>query len=275
MYGLSQDDLALQDTARAFTEELIPYEVEAEMNERRATRRHRREAEGARDPARAVRHQHPDGAGRPGLHVQFSRCSSRSRVAGSPTRSAGSSALPRCGGSRWQPRTSASAGCCPTVRGEMSECYAITEEFAGSDVAALEATARRDGDDYVLNGVKWHVTSYNDAVLRVLPGGPDRRPQRWRARPVRRRHPDPRLAGGSDSCVLAHVQPPPPDRRLRGRARAGVAPGRQRRRRHDVRLRVVPFRAVDGRRSLPRSRRPPRRGDDGIRAEPDHRRPSR
>ncbi len=25
------------------------------------------------------------------------------------------------------------------------------------------ATARRDGDDYVLDGVKWHVTSYNDA----------------------------------------------------------------------------------------------------------------
>jgi alkylation response protein AidB-like acyl-CoA dehydrogenase len=51
----------------------------------------------------------------------------------------------------------------PTVRGEMSECYAITEEHAGSDVAALEATARRDGDEYVLNGEKWHVTSYNDA----------------------------------------------------------------------------------------------------------------
>ncbi|MGI8515848.1 MAG: acyl-CoA dehydrogenase family protein, partial [Acidimicrobiia bacterium] len=29
------------------------------------------------------------------------------------------------------------------------------------DVAALTATARRDGDHYVLNGVKWHVTSAN------------------------------------------------------------------------------------------------------------------
>ena len=29
----------------------------------------------------------------------------------------------------------------PTVRGEMEECYAITEENAGSDVSALEATA--------------------------------------------------------------------------------------------------------------------------------------
>ena len=52
----------------------------------------------------------------------------------------------------------------PTVRGDAVECYAITEEHAGSDVADLAATARRDGDDYVLNGEKWHVTSYNEAT---------------------------------------------------------------------------------------------------------------
>jgi acyl-CoA dehydrogenase len=51
----------------------------------------------------------------------------------------------------------------PTVRGEREECYAITEASAGSDVDAIEATARRDGDEWVLNGVKWHVTSYNSA----------------------------------------------------------------------------------------------------------------
>jgi acyl-CoA dehydrogenase len=51
----------------------------------------------------------------------------------------------------------------PTIRGEMSECYAITEEGAGSDVDAIAATARPDGGDYVLNGVKMHVTSFNHA----------------------------------------------------------------------------------------------------------------
>ena len=51
----------------------------------------------------------------------------------------------------------------PTVRGEREECYAITEASAGSDVDAIEATAYRDGDEWVLNGVKWHVTSYNSA----------------------------------------------------------------------------------------------------------------
>jgi acyl-CoA dehydrogenase len=51
----------------------------------------------------------------------------------------------------------------PTIRGEIHECYAITEEGAGSDVDAIASTARREGDDYVLNGVKMHVTSYNHA----------------------------------------------------------------------------------------------------------------
>jgi alkylation response protein AidB-like acyl-CoA dehydrogenase len=51
----------------------------------------------------------------------------------------------------------------PAVRGERHECYAITEEFAGSDVEAITATAERDGDEYVVNGVKWHVTSFNVA----------------------------------------------------------------------------------------------------------------
>ncbi|MGH2820551.1 MAG: acyl-CoA dehydrogenase family protein, partial [Actinomycetota bacterium] len=49
----------------------------------------------------------------------------------------------------------------PTIRGERKECYAITEEGAGSDVDAIEASAARDSDGYVLNGIKWHVTSAN------------------------------------------------------------------------------------------------------------------
>jgi alkylation response protein AidB-like acyl-CoA dehydrogenase len=51
----------------------------------------------------------------------------------------------------------------PTIRGERHECYAITEEGAGSDVDAIVARARRDGDGYVLAGEKWHVTSFNRA----------------------------------------------------------------------------------------------------------------
>ena len=49
----------------------------------------------------------------------------------------------------------------PMMRGELKDCYAITESGPGSDIAGLEATAAKDGDSYVLNGEKWYVTSAN------------------------------------------------------------------------------------------------------------------
>ncbi|MDH4054728.1 MAG: acyl-CoA/acyl-ACP dehydrogenase [Gammaproteobacteria bacterium] len=49
----------------------------------------------------------------------------------------------------------------PMMRGEKKDCYAITESGPGSDVAGLDATADRDGNDYILNGEKWYVTSGN------------------------------------------------------------------------------------------------------------------
>jgi acyl-CoA dehydrogenase len=67
----------------------------------------------------------------------------------------------------------------PAIAGEREECYAITEADAGSDVDAIQATARREQnqqDQYVLNGIKWHVTSFNSADYAFfqarLSGGP-------------------------------------------------------------------------------------------------------
>ena len=48
----------------------------------------------------------------------------------------------------------------PLMRGERKECYAITESESGSDVV-IETTAERTADSYLLNGEKWFVTSYN------------------------------------------------------------------------------------------------------------------
>ncbi|RYY68653.1 MAG: acyl-CoA dehydrogenase, partial [Comamonadaceae bacterium] len=45
------------------------------------------------------------------------------------------------------------------LRGETIAALAITEPGGGSDVAALRTTARRDGDDYVINGDKVFITS--------------------------------------------------------------------------------------------------------------------
>ncbi len=49
----------------------------------------------------------------------------------------------------------------PTVRGEKQECLAITEPGAGSDVRGMTTTARRDGDEWVVNGTK-HFISHAD-----------------------------------------------------------------------------------------------------------------
>ena len=47
----------------------------------------------------------------------------------------------------------------PVVNGEYREAWAVTEPGAGSDLAGIATTAERDGDDWVLNGEKWFVTS--------------------------------------------------------------------------------------------------------------------
>ena len=46
----------------------------------------------------------------------------------------------------------------PTVRGEKQECLAITEPGAGSDVRGMSTTAKRDGDEWVINGTKHFIS---------------------------------------------------------------------------------------------------------------------
>jgi len=43
--------------------------------------------------------------------------------------------------------------------GELTGAFALTEADAGSDAVALRTTARREGDDYVLNGSKCFITN--------------------------------------------------------------------------------------------------------------------
>ena len=50
------------------------------------------------------------------------------------------------------------------------ECYAITEEGSGSDVASILATAHHCDDGYRLNGEKWYVTSANFADYMIFQG---------------------------------------------------------------------------------------------------------
>jgi acyl-CoA dehydrogenase len=66
----------------------------------------------------------------------------------------------------------------PACRGDRRDCYAITEAGAGSDPSMVETTAVRDGDAWVLNGTKWHVTSGDVADFLLVHAHVDGEPQK-------------------------------------------------------------------------------------------------
>jgi glutaryl-CoA dehydrogenase (non-decarboxylating) len=66
----------------------------------------------------------------------------------------------------------------PQAKGEKIACFGFTESGAGSDVAAINSTARREGDVYVLNGEKMWISLATKAntslvVARTNPQAPD------------------------------------------------------------------------------------------------------
>jgi acyl-CoA dehydrogenase len=175
MYGLTEEDLQIQARARGFADELIPFEDEAE----------RADGELPADVTAA----HAKRARELGLHstnmpaeLGGGGCTSLQQVLVQEQMGRVTNALGWVAATppSWLPAVATpdqiDRYVRPAVAGEREECYAITEEGAGSDVDAIEATARRDGEDYLLNGVKWHVTSYNSADFAFfqarLDGGP-------------------------------------------------------------------------------------------------------
>lgn len=63
----------------------------------------------------------------------------------------------------------------PALRGEKIAALGISEPDAGSDVASLRTTARRVGDEYIVNGAKMWITNGARAdfiTLAVRTGGP-------------------------------------------------------------------------------------------------------
>ncbi|OFA00888.1 acyl-CoA dehydrogenase family protein [Duganella sp. HH101] len=47
----------------------------------------------------------------------------------------------------------------PAISGEMVGCVGVSEAHAGSDVAAIRTSARKDGGDYIINGSKMWITN--------------------------------------------------------------------------------------------------------------------
>ena len=56
----------------------------------------------------------------------------------------------------------------PLARGTMLGAFCLTEPHVGSDASALRTTARKDGDDYVLDGVKQFITSGKHADVALV-----------------------------------------------------------------------------------------------------------
>ena len=57
----------------------------------------------------------------------------------------------------------------PLARGEIRSCFAMTEpEFAGSNPVWMATTAKRDGDQYVLDGHKWFTSSADGAAFTIV-----------------------------------------------------------------------------------------------------------
>lgn len=175
MYGLTAEDLRIRDTAREFVESLIPYEVEAE-------------AAGGQLPKELTAAHHaraielglyatnmPTSVGGPGF-TALQQVLVQEQVGRVTNAIAWVMHTPPQWWAEVATDYQKQRWLLPAVRGEKHEAYAITEEFAGSDVSALETTARREGDEYVINGIKWHVTSFNLAeycfVQAVLTDGP-------------------------------------------------------------------------------------------------------
>ena len=47
----------------------------------------------------------------------------------------------------------------PSIAGDLVGCLGVSEAGGGSDVAALKTSARKDGDDYLINGSKMWITN--------------------------------------------------------------------------------------------------------------------
>jgi acyl-CoA dehydrogenase len=62
----------------------------------------------------------------------------------------------------------------PTLRGEKRACFAQTEPDAGSDPGGMRTTAVRDGDHYVINGVKRFITGASKSDFMQLMAATDR-----------------------------------------------------------------------------------------------------
>lgn len=63
----------------------------------------------------------------------------------------------------------------PLAAGETRSCFAMTEPApgAGSDPSLMQTTYRKDGDDFIISGLKWLITGADGAGFSIIMASPE------------------------------------------------------------------------------------------------------
>jgi alkylation response protein AidB-like acyl-CoA dehydrogenase len=154
---LSVEDRALQHKAREFTDRvLVPLEDECEERDGLSPRSHATAKQAVLEAGfNGINHSTDDGGQGYNTFQQMLIEEQWGRATGALWDIPWRPSIPLARGTEEQKDRFLR----PANAGERRDAYAITEEGAGSDVTAVASTARRDGDGWVLDGEKWHVTS--------------------------------------------------------------------------------------------------------------------
>jgi alkylation response protein AidB-like acyl-CoA dehydrogenase len=154
---LSDDQLDLQRRARALADEvLLPLEDACEANDGLTPEQHAAaKAEVLARSLHAINHAVPVGGQGYDLFEQMLVEEQWGRLTNALWDVPWRPSIPLAAGTEAQKERYLRPAC----RGERRDAYAITEANAGSDPTMVETTARRDGDGWVIDGEKWHVTS--------------------------------------------------------------------------------------------------------------------
>jgi acyl-CoA dehydrogenase len=163
---LSRADRELQQTARDFTDQvLVPLEDECEENDGLTPESAAAAKQAVLDwDFHAINHAQADGGRGHDLFAQMLIEEQWGRATGALWDIPWRPAIPLAAGTEEQKDRFLRPAC----RGEFRDAYAITEENAGSDPTMVETTAKRDGEEWIVTGEKWHVTSGDVADFFLL-----------------------------------------------------------------------------------------------------------
>jgi acyl-CoA dehydrogenase len=154
---LTAEDRALKERARVFTEDvLIPLELECEEHDGLLPESLARVKQAVLDEGfNAINHAERDGGQGYDSFQQILVEEEWGKATGALWDLPWRPSIPLAAGTEDQKERYLR----PATRGERRDAYAITESGAGSDPTMVETTARRDGQEWVLTGEKWHVTA--------------------------------------------------------------------------------------------------------------------